>query len=232
MSLFLVTGAGRGLGLEMTRQLLESGETVFACPRHVNSADLDSLSAKHPKSLQVVPMDVTDGLSIREAVHRVSAHTDRLDVLINNAGVLHRGEPTVDALDPERLVEAYRINAVGPLRVTAAFLPLLQKGEGKRIVNVSTLMGSIEDDSSGGAYGYRMSKAALNIATKNLSIELAGDGFVVLAMHPGWVRTRLGGERAPLEVEPAARDLLRTALGAGPDRNGGFFGPGGDRLPW
>ena len=232
MGLFLVTGAGRGLGLEMTRQLLESSETVFACPRHAGSGDLDSLSAKYPETLHIVPMDVTDGLSVREAVRRVSAQTDRLDVLINNAGVLYRGEPTVDVLDPERVVEAYRINAVGPLRVTAAFLPMLQKGEGKRIVNVSSLMGSIEDDSSGGAYGYRMSKAALNIATKNLSIELAGDGFVVVAMHPGWVRTRLGGERAPLEIEPAARDLLLTALLAGPERSGGFFGPGGKRLSW
>lgn len=232
MSIVLVTGAARGLGLEMVRQLLDRGETVVACPRCPESCGLDALSVPHASTLHVVPMDVTDGLSVQEALRRVSARVPRLDVLINNAGVLHRGEPSVDALDFSRLEDAYRVNALGALRVTAAFLPLLKKGTGKRIVNVSSLMGSIEDDESGGAYGYRMSKAALNIATKNLAIELAGDGFVVVAMHPGWVRTRMGGERATLEIESAVRDLLATALSAGPKRSGGFYGPGGSRLSW
>lgn len=232
VSVFLVTGAARGLGLEMVRQLLDAGETVVACPRRAESCGLDAFSVVHASTLWVVPMDVTDGRSVLEAAQRVSTRVPHLDVLVNNAGVLHRGEPSVDALDFSRLEDAYRVNALGALRVTAAFLPLLQKGTGKRIVNVSSLMGSIEDDGSGGAYGYRMSKAALNIATKNLAIELKDDGFVVVAMHPGWVRTRMGGERAPLDIEPAARDLLSTALSAGPERSGGFYGPGGTKLSW
>ncbi len=232
MSVFLVTGAARGLGLEMVRQLLESGHRVVACPRRAESCGLDALSVAHASALWIVPMDVTDGPSVREAARRVSSRVPHLDVLVNNAGVLHRGEPSVEALDFSGLEDAYRVNALGALRVTAGFLPLLRKGAGKRIVNVSSLMGSIEDNASGGAYGYRMSKAALNIATKNLAIELKGDGFVVVAMHPGWVRTRMGGERAPLDIEPAVRELLATALSAGPDRSGGFYGPGGTRLRW
>lgn len=177
-------------------------------------------------------MDVSDGLSVREAVHRVSASLSDLDVLINNAGVLRKGESSVDTLEFSELYGSFEINAVGPLRVAAAFLPLLRRGRGKRIVNVTSLMGSIEDNGSGGSYGYRMSKAALNIATKNLALELADENFVVLVMHPGWVRTRMGGDGAPLGVEEAVRDLLETALGAGAEQSGGFFGPGGTRLPW
>jgi NAD(P)-dependent dehydrogenase (short-subunit alcohol dehydrogenase family) len=232
MSHILVTGAARGLGLEMTRQLLDAGHTVVACPRRAESCGLDAFSVVHKDRLHVVPMDVADGLSVREAAHRVAAKVPHVDVLINNAGVLPKGEPSVDALDFENLERAYRVNAVGPLRVTAAFLPLLQKGSGKRVVNITSLMGSIEDNGSGGSYSYRMSKAALNIATKNLAIELGDEGFVVVVMHPGWVRTRMGGDGAPLEIEAAVRDLLGTALGAGPEKNGGFFGPGGKRLPW
>ncbi len=232
MSVCLVTGAARGLGLEMVRQLLDRGETVVACPRRVESCGLDALSVTHGSTLHIVPMDVTEGLSVREAARRVAARVRHVDVLINNAGVFHRGEISVDALDFSRLEDAYRVNTLGALRVTAAFLPLLHEGSGKRIVNISSLMGSIEDNASGGAYGYRMSKAALNAATKNLAIELADAGFVVLAMHPGWVRTRMGGERAPLDVESAVRDLLSIALSVGPDRSGGFYGPGGERLRW
>lgn len=228
----LVTGAARGLGLEMTRQLLEAGDTVVACPHRAGPGALDALAGSHPDRLHVIPMDVADGISVREAAHRVSSRFGALDVLINNAGILPKGEPSVDAVDFENGDRAFRINAMGPLRVTAALLPVLQKGAGKRIVNVTSLMGSIGDNGSGGSYSYRMSKAALNIATKNLAIELADEGFVVLAMHPGWVRTRMGGDGAPLEIEPAVRDLLATALRAGSDESGGFFGPGGKRLPW
>ncbi len=228
----LVTGAGRGLGLEMCRQLLDAGDTVVAAPRVSGSEGLAALAAGAEGRLHVVPMDVADDDAVEGAIPVVSSRVGAIDVLLNNAGMMHRGEGVVGGLDFERMTLAFRVNALGALRVTGAFLPLLRKGAGKRIVNVTSLMGSIEDDTSGGSYGYRMSKAALNIATKNLAIELRDEGFVVLAVHPGWVKTRMGGEHAPLEIEPAVRDLLSNALGAGPEASGTFLGPGGTRLPW
>ena len=228
----LVTGAGQGIGLTLCRLLIEAGDTVVACPRAEGSEALAALGGAHPGRLHQVAMDVESEASIERAAREVECRVDRIDLLFNNAGVLHRGQSSVGKLDTDQLLHAYRVNAVGPLRVTAAFLPLLRKGTGRRLIQVTSLMGSIEDNRMGGTYGYRMSKAALNMAVRNLAIELGPEGFLVLAIHPGWVKTRLGGDRAPLALEPATAEVLRIALDAGPEENGAFLGPGGKRLPY
>jgi len=227
-----VTGAGQGIGLELCRLLLDAGDTVVACPRALGSSGLAALAASYPARLHQVAMDVSDDASIERAAREVGNCVSRLDLLFNNAGALHRGEGSVGKLETDQLLHAYRVNTVGCLRVTAAFLPLLRKGTGRRLVQITSLMGSIEDDRRGGAYGYRMSKAALNMAVRNLAIELGPEGFVVLAIHPGWVKTRLGGDHAPLALGPATAEVLRVVLAAGPEDNGAFLGPGGKRLPY
>ena len=116
--------------------------------------------------------------------------------------------------------------------MTRAMLALLRKGSGKRVIQMTSLMGSVGDNTSGGSYAYRMSKAAMNMANRNLALELGGEGFVCLAVHPGWVRTRMGGAGAPLELGPAVEQILENALESGPRDSGGFKGPGRADLPF
>lgn len=227
----LVTGAGRGIGLEMCRQLAEGGTRVLACPRRTSDA-LEAAASASAGRIAVIRMDVDDEASVRDAAGRAAKEVDRIDVLFNNAGIYPRDGDSIETLSVEPLVEAFRINAVGPLRVVGALLPLLRRGLERRLVQTTSLMGSIGDNSSGGSWAYRMSKAALNMAVRNLAHELGPEGFVAIAVHPGWVKTRMGGAAAPLELEPATREVLRIALAADPDDNGAFLGPGGTRLPW
>ena len=177
-------------------------------------------------------MDVADVASVARAADRASAVTDGIDLLFNNAGIYPRDEGGLERIAPESLHEAYDVNAVGCLRVVQAFLPLLRGGRGKRLMQITSLMGSIDDNSSGGSYAYRMSKAALNMLTRNLAHALGPEGFVTLSIHPGWVETRMGGPGAPMELRAATEEILRTALSAGPEDSGGFKGPGGADLPY
>lgn len=227
----LVTGAGGGIGAELCRQLLETGNTVVACPRRSGSETLTMLAGAAGGRLLEVTMDVADADSVAEAARRVERHVDRIDLLVNNAGVYPR-DTGLAGLQPEELIDGFKVNAVGPLLVARALLPLLRRGKGKRLVQLTSRMGSIEDNTSGGSYAYRMSKAALNMAVRNLAHELGPEGFVVLAVHPGWVQTRMGGAGAPLALEAASAEVLRIALESGQEANGGFIGPGGERLPF
>jgi NAD(P)-dependent dehydrogenase (short-subunit alcohol dehydrogenase family) len=228
----LVTGAGGGLGAEICRQLLGQGDTVLACPRVPGSEVLGKLRSLHAGRLHEVPMDVADPRSIESAVHDIERVVERIDVLFNNAGIYPRESGGLPRLDPEELVRAFRVNSVGPLLVVQALLPLLRRGKDRRLIQITSLMGSVEDNTSGGSYAYRMSKCALNMATRNLAHELGPEGFVALAVHPGWVRTRMGGPAARTDLGPATAELLRIALETGPEHSGSLFGPGGKRLPY
>ncbi len=227
----LVTGAGSGIGLELCRLLVDSGDIVLACPRDPDNNELRSLVACSQRRLHVIEMDVADGESVSRAVIEARRHVDAIDLLINNAAIYPR-DSSLGTLSLVDLVRAFEVNAIGPLRVINSFLPLLECGTGKRLIQITSRMGSIGDNDSGGSYAYRISKAALNMAVRNLAHELGPRGFLVLAIHPGWVRTRMGGSAAPLDLRPAAREVLRLALDATPEDNGGFRGPGGEVLPY
>jgi NAD(P)-dependent dehydrogenase (short-subunit alcohol dehydrogenase family) len=228
----VVTGAGRGIGLELCRLLVEREWVVLACPRRMGPGPLAELSQQHPWKLHRIPMDVRDEGSIGAAVTEMSRRVEHVDLLINNAGVYPKQNQGLEALEIDDLIEAFDVNSVGPLRVIRCLLPLLRRGTEKRLAQVTSLMGSIADNGSGGSYAYRMSKTALNMAVRNLAHELGPEGFICVAVHPGWVRTRMAGERAPLELQPAAEELLRIVLEAGAEDNGSFKGPGGKNLPW
>lgn len=231
-SIVLVTGAARGLGFEMCRQMLAEGRRVVACPRTDGGEDLEQLAGDSGGRLQIVPMDVGDEGSIEGAAGRIGKLVDRIDILINNAGVYPETGTVSTGIDSDKMVRAFRVNTLGPMHVITALLPLLRKGKDRKLVQITSKMGSIDDNSSGGSYAYRVSKAALNMAVKNLAHEFGPDRFIAFTIHPGWVRTRMGTDAAPLAIEPGVADVLKTIREATGKDNGAFIGPGQEQIPW
>jgi len=220
----VLTGANRGIGLELARQLAAAGERVIATTRDPRAApELCALDVR------VEALDVADARSV--ARFRETLAGALVDLLINNAGI-GVGERDLEGLDVESLARYFQVNSMGALRVTQALLPNLRAGTRKHVAQITSRMGSIADNTSGGAYAYRASKAALNMLTKSLALDLAGEGFVCVVLHPGWVRTRMGGDGAPTTVEESARDLLATLQSLAPEDNGRFLGPGREEIPW
>jgi NAD(P)-dependent dehydrogenase (short-subunit alcohol dehydrogenase family) len=220
----LITGANRGIGLELARQYAAAGWHVIGTARKPDAADdLGALAAR------VVQLDVTDPASV-ERMARDLAGTP-IDVLINNAGI----QPLMwklDEIDFEAFQRALDVNLTGPARVTRALLPNLRAAGLKRIVNVTTNLSSIAENTDGGFYGYRESKAGLNMFTKSIAAELGPEGFVCIVLHPGWVKTDLGGPQAPLEVEQSAAGMLRVIDGLAPADNGTFWTYAGEQMAW
>ena len=231
-SIVVVTGAARGLGLEMCRQLLAEGRTVVACPRKGGEPDLERLAGEYPGLLHIEPMDVGDEASIRDGAGRIGSRVDRVDILINNAGIYPKIGTVSTGIDSSEMIRAFQVNTLGPLHVVTALLPLLRKGKDRKLAQITSKMGSIDDNTSGGSYPYRISKAALNMAVKNLAHEFGPEGFISLTIHPGWVQTRMGTDAAPLELGAGAADILKTIREATGSDNGAFIGPGQERLPW
>jgi len=208
-----ITGADRGLGLALVRQFVDEGFLVFAGQYGPDGA-LGRLGEQFPVQLRVIPQDVTDPTSVSESVRRVAEASDSLDILINNAGVFFSQTklplPEVD-LEDGHLESMMDVNAFGPLRVTRQFLPLLENGRLKRIVNISSEAGSIEDCGRESWFGYCMSKAALNMQCGILQRHLKPKGFKVLAIHPGWLRTDMGGPEADLDPDVSAKAIVALA---------------------
>ena len=198
-----ITGAGRGLGLCLATLFLEKGCSVFA-GQYKETKNLADIAVKGSPDLHVVRIDVADTESVERASQNIGSLTTGLDVLINNAAACEDEGSTIEMLDFEKTSQLFNVNTLGPLRVTKAFLPLLRRGSMKTIVNISSEAGSIESCWRKGMFGYSMSKAALNMQSKLLENYLAGDGFRVLSIHPGWMRTDMGGKNADIEPREAA----------------------------
>jgi NAD(P)-dependent dehydrogenase (short-subunit alcohol dehydrogenase family) len=229
----LLTGANRGIGLEFARQLLAAGDRVVATCRHPGKATaLNTLAGEHPGRLHVLPLDVADARSRAELVRElplVIGDDGHIDLLVNNAGVLHSGE-RFGSLSADALEDAFRVNALGPYLLTQALAPLF--ADGARVANLSSQLGSIGNCSRFGTPSYNISKAAQNMATRLLAHALADRGIIVLALHPGWVRTDMGGPDANVEPAEAVSGLLRVVDGAETASSGGFFDWQGERHPW
>ena len=208
----MITGANRGIGLALTAELLNSGHRVVAATRNPAKApDLDKLRAVHPEMLDVVEMDVTSEDSVTAAAAEVGSLVSRLDVLVNNAAVFpEEGDESIFDMKLEHFREAFETNVIGVIRVTRAFVPLLGKGNNPRIVNISSGAGSVAAKDDYGYYAYAASKAALNMVTRGLAAEFRPRGICVVAMTPGWVKTRMGGDGAPLEPEESAAAIAQT----------------------
>ncbi len=229
----VVTGADRGLGLCLVKEFLAAGAAVVAGKRS-GDRNLRALADRGGK-LTIVQMDVADPASIRAAADWVASRVGAVDLLVNNAAVFPalKGVP-LEARDlaDGQLERTMQVNAFGPLRVTQRFLPLLDRGAGKTILDVSSEAGSI-----GGAwrtceFEYCMSKAALNVQTRLLANALGPRGYRVVAIHPGWMRTEMGGAEADIAPEEAARGILRIASDPGAAGNGAFVDYRGERMDW
>ena len=229
----LVTGANRGVGLEFVRQLLARGDHVVATCRHPGKAGaLNALVGAHPGRLHVLPLDVADPKSqagLAGELPLVLGEDGRLGLLVNNAGVLHSGERfgkvSLDLLD-----DSFRINAAGPFLLTQALAPLL--ADGARVANLSSELGSIADAGRFGTPSYCISKAAQNMGSVLLAHALAARGVVVVALHPGWVQTDMGGPQSTLPAPDAVRGLLHVIDGLKQEDSGGFRTWQGETLPW
>ena len=231
----LVTGANRGLGLEFVRQLLEGGRRVVATARHPGKAtSLNALAGEYPGRLHVLPLDVADARSRAELVKELPllAGDDaplRIDLLVNNAGVLHSGE-RFGGVTQATLEDSLRTNAIGPFLLVQALAPLL--ADGARVANLSSQLGSVGRVSRFGTPSYAISKAAQNMATAQLAQALAPRGIVVAAFHPGWVQTDMGGAGADVSPADSASGLLRVIEGLGEGDSGRFLDWRGQPLPW
>lgn len=231
----LVTGANRGLGLEFTRQLLARGHRVVAtCRQPGRATALNALAGEHPGRLRVLPLDVADARSRDALVRELPLLAGEgaplaIDLLVNNAGVLHSGE-RFGQVSEANLLDSLRINAIGPFLLTQALEPLL--ADGARVANLSSQLGSIGRVTRFGTPSYAISKAAQDMATMQLVHALAPRGIVVVALHPGWVQTDMGGAGADVAPEESARGLLEVITGLRDGDSGRFLDWQGQPLPW
>jgi NAD(P)-dependent dehydrogenase (short-subunit alcohol dehydrogenase family) len=229
----LITGTGQGIGLEWARQEALDGSIVIATARDPKASPaLLDLEKSSRGGIVVLPLDVTDDASVEAAARAVQERFGAIDELVNNAGTYGPRDDRRLGAPPEEVSRVLEVNAVGPYRVTRRFLPLLRQGKEVRVVFITSLMGSIGDGPGGGSYGYRMSKSALNMLGANLAHDLAEDRIVCLILHPGWVKTRMGGAQAPLPIEPTVRDLRRTTMRSAMAESGTFLDHTGEPLPW
>ncbi|MEE4292784.1 MAG: SDR family oxidoreductase [Xanthomonadales bacterium] len=219
MANVLITGANRGIGLEVASRLQQRGDAVTVLCRS-SSNELQALDVEI-----IEGVDVTDPDSLQMAAGKLKGRS--IDWLINNAGILER--TSLDNMDFEAMERQFRVNSLGPLRVTAALLDKLSSGS--RVFIVTSRMGSIEDNTSGGSYGYRMSKAAVNMAGKSLSVDLKDAGIGVYLLHPGWVATDMT-QGTGIAVEESAAGLVRTMDSLGLEQTGTFWHQEGYELPW
>lgn len=220
----LVTGANRGIGLELVRQMRARGHQVIGTARKPEQAmELKETGAR------VVQLDVTDSNSIRAMAEQLKGQ--RIDLLINNAGMLGHNAQSFAETDFDQVIATFDVNSLGPMRVTQALLPNILAGSGKTVIQISSTMGSIANN-SGGYYGYRASKAALNMLNSSLALELADRGITSVVIHPGWVQTRLGGENAAITVEDSVTGMMQVIAKLGPEDSGRFLDYQGAELPW
>lgn len=221
----LITGANRGIGLAMAKQYANAGHEVMAICRETNE-ELEELAE------QVISgMDLTNDEAVAQLSHILGlclGDEDKIDVLINNAG-LFKNE-TLGELDVSTIREQFEVNSIAPLMVTEAVLPFLTAGS--KIANITSRMGSIEDNTSGAYYGYRASKAALNAFTKSLAMDLKQHDIAVCVLHPGYVQTRMVNFGGDLTPDQAAAGLLQRVEELNLDNTGGFWHSNGQVLPW
>lgn len=223
----LITGANRGIGLEFARQYAAEGWRVHACCR--NPADAHELTDLRGEDFRVHALDVAEPARMLELADELRGES--LDLLLNNAGVYGPSSMGFGRLASGPWLETFQINSIAPLLMAQAFIKHIEAGRGRTIATLTSRMGSMGDNRSGGSYVYRASKAALNAALKSLSMDLA-PRIKVLMFHPGWVRTDMGGPNGELSPEQSARQLRSLIAEAGPQDCGRFIDIDGTTIPW
>ena len=223
-STVLVTGANRGIGLALARHFQQHGFSVIATARKPSEAlELKKIG------VETLPLDITDPTSVAALKSKLAGRP--IDILLNNAGIKGHNAASLTELDIEQLKTTFDVNSLGALRVIQALMPNLKMGSQKIVINMSSRMGSIANN-TGGAMGYRASKGALNNFNKSLSIEFSEQDFVFVVLHPGWVRTGMTSDRATYSTDESAKALLRVITELSQSDNGRFYDLHGESIAW
>lgn len=226
MPTVLVTGTNRGIGLEFVRQYAAEGWRVHAACRDPEKAtELKSIKG----DVRVHRLDVTDEGQL--AALETSLVGEPIDILINNAGVRGLGD-SFGSTDVAGWLETLRVNAIAPVRVSERLIANLERGQRKLIVNITSRLGSIAENGSGGSYAYRSSKAALNMAAKSMAVDLKGRGITVVVFHPGWVQTDMGGSGAPVSPPDSVGGMRAKIASLTAADSGSFFNYNGQPISW
>lgn len=228
MSTVLITGTNRGIGLELTKQYAEAGWDVLACCREPKTATmLNALAANH-SNIHIYALDVSNFNQI-DALAQQLNHI-AIDLLINNAGVYPEGN--LSQSDVENWLNGFMINSIAPLKMAMAFRPHIAKSQLKKLATLSSKMGSIDDNTSGGSYMYRSTKTAVNSVMKSLSIDLREHGIAVVTLHPGWVETDMGGPNALINTQTSVAGLRKVIEHLNLANTGKFIAYDGKEIAW
>ena len=225
MKNILITGANRGIGLKFA-EVLSANNNIYATARDITNAD-DLKKFDHTELLE---LDLLDKDSIKSFCSELKDIP--LDMIINNAGIFQDEQMEETILDPELWLDEIMINAIGPIVLSQKLKENIMSGNDKKIIFISSQMGSIDDNYSGGYYFYRTSKSALNSAAKSLSIDWKADGISVLMLHPGWVRTDMGGSNAKLDIDTSVSKMLDVINSLDMGKTGTFLNYEGKKLEW
>ncbi len=230
MHTILITGSNRGIGLELVKQYAELGWQVFACCRSPESADALNQLAQSHDTVSIHPLDITDSQQINAL--STSLKSTPIDILFNNAGIYGQSDAVFGNTDEKIWLDTFRVNTIAPVKVTEAFIEQVANSHLKIIATMSSKMGSMADNGSGGSYVYRSSKAALNAAFVSAAIDLKPRGIKVAILHPGWVKTDMGGPNAEISTQTCVKQLRQTLENLSSETSGRFFEIDGSIIPW
>lgn len=232
MKTTLITGANRGIGLEFSRQYAADGWSVLACSRNPEKSDeLNKLAAQYPELIKVLALDVSDHVQIERLAQELA--DESIDLLINNAGIYPKsGVNSFGHTDYAEWMQVFRINTMAPLKMAETFAAQLARSEQKTFVAITSKMGSIEDNSGGGNYLYRSSKTAVNMVVKSLAIDLQSAGITSIVIHPGWVKTDMGGPNALISTEQSVSGMRQVISNLSMADSGKFFSYDDQEIPW
>jgi len=227
----LITGANRGIGLELSREFANYGWQVLACCRDPqNAVELKELAARAGGRIRCFALEVTDEEQIRELAKTLA--DEKIDILLNNAGVSGPEQQDFGPIDSETWLKTFHINSIAPMQMVSAFVEQVAGSRRKVIATMGSQLGSLTENSMGGMYAYRSAKAAVHMVMKNLAIDLHGRGITAVALHPGWVRTRMGGPQAPLTPRQSAADLFQVLTSLTIKDTGKLWAHNGQVIPW
>lgn len=230
MATVLITGTNRGIGYKFAEKFLLRGDRVLATCRNVEAAqELRQLGVAHP-GLVILELDLSSSESLQNLPNLLNG--EAIDILLNNAGVYGPKNTSFGSVDGPTWASVLQINAIAPLLLTQLIIDNLRKGRDKKLLYVTSKMGSIDDNGGGGSYVYRSSKTALNCVVKSLSIDLADEGFTAAVLHPGWVRTDMGGPNALIDTNTSVSGMMQVIESLGVEQSGSFFNYDGSIIPW
>ena len=230
MATILVTGANRGLGIEFVEQYLNEGNEVIATYRNENSS-IDLIEMGNERSnLKLLQLDVSSNKSLNSFAENLGNLP--IDIFINNAGVYGPRNSSFGNVDEENWIPAIKVNTIAPILMTQLIIKNIRSGADKKLIYITSKMGSIDDNKGGGAYVYRSSKTALNAVVKSLSVDLENEGIVVALIHPGWVKTDMGGPNALIDKDTSVRGMNEVISNLDISSTGNFYNYDGSIIPW